>query len=89
MPTTEHGEGDYFTAVNRIASERRAANTPQIGGRSIVYELHGSEPTPVEMDDERSRWGLSPAALSPVTARTPISRLSSRASSLGPVSETL
>jgi hypothetical protein len=38
---------------------------------------------PVEMDDEGSRRGLSPM-LSP---RTPITRGSSRASSLGPVSD--
>jgi len=83
MPTTEHGEGNYFTALNRIESERRAATTPQIDGRSMVYELHGSEPMPAEMDDEGSRRGLSPM-LSP---RTPITRGSSRASSLGPVSD--
>ena len=41
---------------------------------------------PVEMDDERSRAGLSPM-LSPVT---PVTRGSSRASSVvGPVSDTL
>jgi hypothetical protein len=83
MPTTEYREGDYFTALNRIESERRAATTPQIDGRSMVFELHGSEPMPAEMDDERSRSGLSPM-LSPTT---PVTRGSSRASSLGPVSD--
>lgn len=85
MPTTEHGQEDYFSAVINMASERRAATTPQIDGRNVVYELHGSDPLPVEMDDERSRKGLSPM-LSP---RTPVTRGSSRASSLGPVSDTL
>ena len=85
MPTTEHEQGDYFSAVINMISERRAATTPQIDGRSVVYELHGSEPVPVEMDDERSRSGLSPM-LSP---KTPVTRGSSRASSLGPVSDTL
>ena len=83
MPTTEHGEGDYFTAVNRIESERRAATTPQIDGRSVMYELHGSEPLAVEMDGQ-ARKG-SPM-LSP---RTPVTRGSSRSSSFGPVSTTL
>lgn len=81
MPTTEHGEGDYFSAVNRIESERRAATTPQIDGKSMAYELAGSEPIAVEMDDEGSRSMLS--------ARTPVTRGSSRASSLGPVSDAL
>jgi hypothetical protein len=85
MPTTEYGERDYFTALNRIESERRAAITPQIDGRSMVYELHGSEPMSAEMDDESSRRGLSPM----LTPRTPVTRGSSRASSLGPVSDTL
>jgi hypothetical protein len=80
MPTLGNGEEDYFTAVNKIASERRAANTPQIDGNSIVYELHGSEPRPVEMDDERSRYGLT------LSAATPLTRGSSRSSSLGPYS---
>lgn len=83
MPTTENGEGDYFDAAIKLASERRAATTPQIDGRLVAYELPGSEPIPVEMDDEKSRAGLSPM-LSPVT------RGSSRASSVvGPVSDTL
>ncbi len=86
MPTTEHGEGDYFDAAIKLASERRAANTPQIDGRLVAYELHGSEPIPIEMDDERSRAGLSPM-LSP---GTPVTKGSSSASSvLGPVSDTL
>ena len=90
MPTTEHRDGDYFAAVNRIASETRAANTPQIGSISVTYELHGSEPTPIEMD-ERSKRGLalSSATLSPTAARSPIKRESSRASSLGLPSDTL
>jgi hypothetical protein len=85
MPTTEHEAGNYFDAAIKLASERRAVTTPQIDGRIVAYELHGSEPMPVEMDDERSRSGLSPM-LSP---RTPMTRGSSRASSLGPVSDTL
>jgi hypothetical protein len=40
---------------------------------------------PAEMDDESSRRGLSPM----LTPRTPVTRESSRASSLGPVSDTL
>lgn len=94
MPTNEHNERDYFSAVNRIASERKAANTAQIDGISLAYELHGSEPRPIELDDEKSRQGLSPstvspATLSPMTARRPATRGSSRSSSLGPVSDTL
>jgi hypothetical protein len=85
MPTTENGEGDYFSAVNRIESERRAATTPQIDGRCMMYELHGSEPVPIEMDGEGRSRGLSPM-LSP---STPVTRGSSRASSFGPVSTVL
>ena len=85
MPTTENGEGDYFSAVNRIESERRAATTPQIDGRCMMYELHGSEPVPIEMDGEGRSRGLSPM-LSP---STPVTRGSSRASSFGPVGTVL
>jgi hypothetical protein len=86
MPTTENGEGDYFDAAIKLASERRAASTPQIDGRLVAYELPGCEPAPAEMDDERSRAGLSPM-LNPAT---PVTRGSSRASSVvGPVSDTL
>lgn len=53
-------EGDYMSLSDHIEAERRAASTPQIDGRSIVYELHGSEPAPSEMDDEWSRQGRSP-----------------------------
>jgi hypothetical protein len=53
-------EGDYMSVSSHIEAERRAANTPQIDGRRIVYELHGSKPTPSEMDDEWSRQGRSP-----------------------------
>lgn len=67
-----------------------------IGGISVLYELQGSDPTPVEMDDERSRRGLglglsplSPRALSPRAITLPDKRWGSRASSLGPVSDTL
>jgi hypothetical protein len=81
MPTTENGAGDYFSAVNRIESERRAATTPQIDGRSVMFELHGSDPVPVEMDAQ----GRSPM-LSP---KTPVTRGSSRSSSFGPVSTVL
>jgi hypothetical protein len=55
LPTDDNREGDYMSLASHIESERRAANTAQIDGRSIVYELHGSEPTPSEMDDEWSR----------------------------------
>lgn len=53
-------EEDYMSLSGIIEADRRAANTPQIDGRSIVYELHGSEPAPSEMDDEWSRQGRSP-----------------------------
>lgn len=92
---THRDQEDYFTAVNRIASERRAGNTPQIDGRSVAYELQGSEPPRAEMDDERSWRGLplSPATLSPTSAGRliplQVSRGSSRASSFGPPSNTL
>jgi hypothetical protein len=66
---THADQGDYYTTINRIDSERRAANTPQIDGRVVAFELHGSEPAPVEMDDENSRAGLSPS-----TPRAPRSR---------------
>jgi hypothetical protein len=94
MPTTEHSEGDYSTVFNRIASERRAANTPQIDGMSVAYELYGNEPMPSEMDDERSRSGLSPSTVSPATLSPTVARMftmrrSSRSSSLGPLSDTL
>jgi hypothetical protein len=85
MPTTEYGEGDYLTAVNRIESERRAAITPQIDGRNVAYELYGSEPSPVEMDDEMSRRAFSPR----LNPRAPVTRGSSRASIVGPVSDAL
>lgn len=67
-----------------MESERRAEMTPQIDGRQVAYELHGSEPIPIEMDDERSRTGLSPM----ISPRTPAGGVS-RTSSLGPVSGTL
>ena len=87
---TQRDQEDYFTAVNRIASERRAERTPQIDGRSVVYELQGSEPPRVEMDDEQSRRGLplSPAVLSPTSTRlSPVSaRLSPVSSGLSQLS---
>lgn len=95
---TQRDQEDYLTAVDRIVSERRAGSTPEIDGRIAAYELHGSEPMPVEMDDERSRVGLtasptsatfSPgASLSPTSPSPgialPVSRLNSRIS--GPLS---
>jgi hypothetical protein len=60
LPTHDNREGDYMSVSSHIEAERRAANTPQIDGRRIVYELHGSKPTPSEMDDEWSRQGRSP-----------------------------
>jgi hypothetical protein len=60
LPTGDNAEGNYLALASHIQAERRAANTPQIDGRSIVYELPGSEITPSEMDDEWSRQGRSP-----------------------------
>lgn len=60
LPTHDNQEGDYMSLARHIEAERRAANTPQIDGRSIVYELHGSDPTPSEMDDKWSRRTRSP-----------------------------
>ena len=60
LPTNDNREGNYLALASHIEAERRAANTPQIDGRSIVYELQGSDPTPSEMDDEWSRQGRSP-----------------------------
>lgn len=81
LPAHDNRDEDYFTAAIHIASERRAANTPEIEGTGIMYELHGSEPAPVEMDDVLSREGLSPSS---APSRGPSTRISSRTN--GPLS---
>jgi hypothetical protein len=81
LPAHDDRDGDYFTAAIHIASERRAANTPEIEGTGIMYELHGSEPAPVEIDDVLSREGLSPSS---APSRGPSTRISSRTN--GPLS---
>jgi hypothetical protein len=59
LATQENMEGSYISSTIHSEAERRAANTAQIGEGSIVYELHGCEPAPSEMDDEWSRQGRS------------------------------
>ena len=78
LPTNDNREGNYLALASHIEAERRAANTPQIDGRSIVYELQGSDPTPSEMDDEWSRQGRSPRV--PTRTWTSVS-MSSRSTS--------
>lgn len=60
LPANDSQEGDYMSLASHIEAERRAASTPQIDGTSIVYELHGSEPTPSEMGDESSQHPRPP-----------------------------
>ena len=62
LPAHDNREGDYFTETIQMASERRAASTPEIANTGVMYELAGSDPVPVELDDARSREGLLPSA---------------------------
>jgi hypothetical protein len=74
LATHDNLDGDYATAAMQIASDRRAANTPEMANTGVMCELPGSEPVPVELDDFRSRESLLPATRS----RAQNSRVSSR-----------
>lgn len=78
LPAHDNREGNYFTEAMQMASERRAGGMPEIANTGVMYELAGSDPAPVELDDARSREGLLPPA---PRSRGRSSRLSSRASS--------
>ncbi|RFU28804.1 hypothetical protein B7463_g7553, partial [Scytalidium lignicola] len=80
MPTTEHDEDGYFATAHRIASERRAITILQIDGRSLVYEVPGSEPARIEMD-------ATPVMSVESSTGLQISRPISRESSLGSPSD--
>lgn len=74
LATQENMKEYYMSSTSHNGAGARAANTPQIDGRSIVYELHGSEPAPSEMDDEWSRQGRSlPSPQIPSRAWTSVS----------------
>ena len=77
LPAHDNREGDYYTEVSQIESQRRAANTPEIAGTGM-YELQGSQPMRVELDDTRSPERLSPLS---ATTRGPSSGVSSRTNS--------
>lgn len=90
LPDPSHLQDEDYAAA---ASRMKAAGTNEIDGTPVMYEMHtplnerfemmGDLPSPVEMDDERSRRGL---LLNPAEGMA--SRGSSR-SRAGPVSECL
>jgi hypothetical protein len=75
LPSHDNREDSHLFAANHIHAERIAANTPEIDSRSIVHELHGSEPTAAELDDEWSRQGTPMVGSRSLTRVSSISTL--------------
>jgi hypothetical protein len=88
LPDHHHNSDDYAILSTRMESQRRAGIAREIGGTPVMYEMMGDLPTPMELDDERSRKGL---LLSPGVAELnqENSRNSSRSRIAGPVPDCL
>lgn len=96
--TQHQDEGDYATLSRRMESQRRLAGANEIAGMPIMYEMPtptmyemmGDLPSPMELDDERSRKGLflSPSADN-LKANASRSSSASRSRTDGPVSDLL
>jgi hypothetical protein len=92
MPDRAHNQSDadYATLARRMESDRRQYGASEAAGTPVMFEMMGDLPTPMELDDERSREGLllSPSASTPKPETPRNSPINSKKTD-GPVSDHL